>query len=107
MIRRPPRSTLFPYTTLFRSPSEERLGDRDDWHAGCRERSYLLEKVATMLVHADLLVHAAAGRFLPSQSTIAPPPHPARSRPLVHGRSFVEILPHRRYEHSHPGISGP
>src|SRR2546422_552677 len=25
MIRRPPRSTLFPYTTLFRSPSRERL----------------------------------------------------------------------------------
>src|SRR5471030_1021802 len=24
MIRRPPRSTLFPYTTLFRSPSAER-----------------------------------------------------------------------------------
>ena len=22
MIRRPPRSTLFPYTTLFRSPTE-------------------------------------------------------------------------------------
>src|SRR3989442_3187379 len=27
MIRRPPRSTLFPYTTLFRSPSfEEQVG---------------------------------------------------------------------------------
>src|SRR5260370_29105828 len=25
MIRRPPRSTLFPYTTLFRSESEDRL----------------------------------------------------------------------------------
>src|SRR5258708_29731908 len=25
MIRRPPRSTLFPYTTLFRSPSIEKL----------------------------------------------------------------------------------
>src|SRR3989454_8506452 len=24
MIRRPPRSTLFPYTTLFRSPGHER-----------------------------------------------------------------------------------
>src|SRR5205807_8735287 len=24
MIRRPPRSTLFPYTTLFRSPDAER-----------------------------------------------------------------------------------
>src|SRR5262249_61243748 len=26
MIRRPPRSTLFPYTTLFRSNSRERSG---------------------------------------------------------------------------------
>src|SRR2546430_8257532 len=25
MIRRPPRSTLFPYTTLFRSPFTDRL----------------------------------------------------------------------------------
>src|SRR2546421_3405620 len=25
MIRRPPRSTLFPYTTLFRSPPEGRI----------------------------------------------------------------------------------
>src|SRR5690349_22138092 len=24
MIRRPPRSTLFPYTTLFRSPAQKR-----------------------------------------------------------------------------------
>src|SRR5689334_24825432 len=29
MIRRPPRSTLFPYTTLFRSlPRRESVGDR-------------------------------------------------------------------------------
>src|SRR2546429_4265418 len=27
MIRRPPRSTLFPYTTLFRSPRNYRLSD--------------------------------------------------------------------------------
>src|SRR2546422_2025310 len=27
MIRRPPRSTLFPYTTLFRSPARARAGD--------------------------------------------------------------------------------
>src|SRR3712207_8744452 len=26
MIRRPPRSTLFPYTTLFRSPREVEVG---------------------------------------------------------------------------------
>src|SRR2546427_7519651 len=29
MIRRPPRSTLFPYTTLFRSLKELRLGGID------------------------------------------------------------------------------
>src|SRR3712207_9073553 len=28
MIRRPPRSTLFPYTTLFRSAVGEQVGDR-------------------------------------------------------------------------------
>src|SRR3712207_8986651 len=28
MIRRPPRSTLFPYTTLFRSGSVVRMGKR-------------------------------------------------------------------------------
>src|SRR5256885_7128441 len=30
MIRRPPRSTLFPYTTLFRSLSRLRC----EWHSG-------------------------------------------------------------------------
>src|SRR3989441_7528936 len=30
MIRRPPRSTLFPYTTLFRSPGRDGVLDRDD-----------------------------------------------------------------------------
>src|SRR5256885_12170864 len=30
MIRRPPRSTLFPYTTLFRSSQPQQRGDRDD-----------------------------------------------------------------------------
>src|SRR5690554_7863284 len=30
MIRRPPRSTLFPYTTLFRSDAEEAYQDAND-----------------------------------------------------------------------------
>src|SRR3712207_8865615 len=36
MIRRPPRSTLFPYTTLFRSRSGARqeVGDREDRNRG-------------------------------------------------------------------------
>src|SRR3712207_7892801 len=31
MIRRPPRSTLFPYTTLFRSDLLYRETEEDDW----------------------------------------------------------------------------
>src|SRR3712207_8284911 len=30
MIRRPPRSTLFPYTTLFRSFEKEKESDKDN-----------------------------------------------------------------------------
>src|SRR5690348_18365977 len=30
MLRRPPRSTLFPYTTLFRSPRHQRAADGVD-----------------------------------------------------------------------------
>src|SRR5690625_6153526 len=43
-IRRPPRSTLFPYTTLFRSP----LGDIDD----DRGRGFgILECIVVVLQH--------------------------------------------------------
>src|SRR5256885_15285545 len=46
MIRRPPRSTLFPYTTLFRSSAcrvsadiNEMLAGATRWnHAGCRRK---------------------------------------------------------------------
>src|SRR2546430_11201747 len=36
MIRRPPRSTLFPYTTLFRSPfgGGDLFGDNTAWGMG-------------------------------------------------------------------------
>src|SRR5574340_1521426 len=39
MIRRPPRSTLFPYTTLFRSLGfvERREHGQEDWGASERE----------------------------------------------------------------------
>src|SRR5258705_2953247 len=38
MIRRPPRSTLFPYTTLFRSPREEPRGAAEESHERKRPR---------------------------------------------------------------------
>src|SRR2546426_8459208 len=49
MIRRPPRSTLFPYTTLFRSPRWGGRGEargavcRGAWLRGVRRVSVLLD----------------------------------------------------------------
>src|SRR5258708_29063758 len=50
MIRRPPRSTLFPYTTLFRSPRDARLeflrrgrGKHRQSHRG-RKPAHLLDR---------------------------------------------------------------
>src|SRR3712207_7953792 len=37
MIRRPPRSTLFPYTTLFRSSRDDRAADPHRCRAVMRE----------------------------------------------------------------------
>src|SRR3712207_8335853 len=72
MIRRPPRSTLFPYTTLFRSRAEQAVGgpfehlpdraDRqaeregDHEHAGVMSRQRLLDRKSTRLnsSHANI-----------------------------------------------------
>src|SRR3712207_8775754 len=35
MIRRPPRSTLFPYTTLFRSVRSNPVNATKRWHMPC------------------------------------------------------------------------
>src|SRR5688572_31817638 len=53
MIRRPPRSTLFPYTTLFRSlapvgavhPDDRRAGDREGEHGGADWRGRRKERL--------------------------------------------------------------
>src|SRR2546426_6580526 len=47
MIRRPPRSTLFPYTTLFRSVP----GGYDFSSGGCHVRERIVLDVATDLFH--------------------------------------------------------
>src|SRR2546426_7023602 len=57
MIRRPPRSTLFPYTTLFRSP-----GERAPREVGEPERG--VERAGVVLPKRD--VHAATTSGLPT-----------------------------------------
>src|SRR3712207_7216254 len=45
MIRRPPRSTLFPYTTLFRSAADEELQDRQRTDLRCDRRRHRVGEV--------------------------------------------------------------
>src|SRR5258708_10013426 len=65
MIRRPPRSTLFPYTTLFRSSS---------WlHLGLSGLRLLEERLETAAVNEkieqdEILADAAQGRLVVGRS---------------------------------------
>src|SRR6266508_5578237 len=94
MIRRPPRSTLFPYTTLFRSPPLSRVRGPDD-----RRRVRLLP------VGRDGRECRAGG---------VDPPHTGMSRPfragervlLVDGklRRYLVTLAEGGEFHSHTGV---
>src|SRR2546428_12607391 len=53
MIRRPPRSTLFPYTTLFRSPGQF---VRVQVAAGERENVFLVPQTAVIQTEKTFLV---------------------------------------------------
>src|SRR3989442_10426061 len=56
MIRRPPRSTLFPYTTLFRSPDLRLLDHQDVVDEGIAE---LLSEQGAVFERGDGLGQAA------------------------------------------------
>src|SRR5256884_2194481 len=89
MIRRPPRSTLFPYTTLFRSHvlgevcrhAGRLLGPRDPQHAGGRQcprqrRESALERSLLACEELDEVEGAARvpltrhARWQPAQNAI-------------------------------------
>src|SRR2546422_10701199 len=56
MIRRPPRSTLFPYTTLFRSPATTVIGSAEPertWGRPPTECSGLADPATTVIESAE------------------------------------------------------
>src|SRR6266571_4533408 len=56
MIRRPPRSTLFPYTTLFRPAGDRRSGgDLGTGHARVRRRQRSEEHTSELQSHVNLV----------------------------------------------------
>src|SRR3989475_8381909 len=85
MIRRPPRSTLFPYTTLFRSQTAL-AGRAPDAPRPVvtLDAGYDVSALAQAHLPADLLVRLAKRRRLYR----APEPYSGRGRPHKHGAAF-------------------
>src|SRR5688572_31210512 len=78
MIRRPPRSTLFPYTTLFRSEQRrERLVAVVDQPRLDRQVGGRGVQDVEVAAHEDVLERGGAGA---PQLDLAPDPHAAVDR---------------------------
>src|SRR2546426_5312376 len=109
MIRRPPRSTLFPYTTLFRSlrPGEEeelrqerrRLQHADKLTAGLAEVAALLDddhESATARLHRATRILGDLARLDPSMAAPVDPIDAARAQledALAAVRALRESVP--------------
>src|SRR5947209_15759794 len=88
MIRRPPRSTLFPYTTLFRSiyavgrlvlwvaPNAECNLAAEKWSCLLRSEEHTSELQSRQYLVCRLLLEKK--KMLARASPEAPPPAPAR-----------------------------
>src|SRR5256886_2329226 len=102
MIRRPPRSTLFPYTTLFRSTEATghhvRAVGTHHRHLGRWDHRLRGAPLRHRQHHrADVL---AAGRGLQSGAGLGQLMHGVRQRLQPSGGQLVGDLPHDRRQHS-------
>src|SRR2546426_4622138 len=89
MIRRPPRSTLFPYTTLFRSdarPAREHAPAPGEWEA---DDEVGVDQVVGRPLHVELGEDARGDAHLPPP---APPPHEADVLAQPDARNLVARL---------------
>src|SRR3989454_11869242 len=91
MIRRPPRSTLFPYTTLFRSPVAGRLKP----HTGCMAKEDMLTMdgvVQEVLPNTQFRVEMANGAKVLAYASGKVRKH--RIRILAGDKVSLEISPY-------------
>src|SRR5260221_1264914 len=84
MIRRPPRSTLFPYTTLFRSsPTRSRWGSGapELSSPASRRESRSEEHTSELQSHSDLVCRLLLEKKKENQTEPSLPATTGRSRP--------------------------
>src|SRR5690348_17555466 len=73
MIRRPPRSTLFPYTTLFRSPQDKKEKKEEEPPNNCPTKQWTVP--LELKGHGPLLGRAVVGRSEEHTSELQSPVH--------------------------------
>src|SRR2546427_9308411 len=88
MIRRPPRSTLFPYTTLFRRVPEERRS------GGPRAQRVDQDR------HLPAALHEGPEPREPREEARGWPGRRARTEPPVGAPGGLEVLAHPVAEHA-------
>src|SRR2546429_6370937 len=90
MIRRPPRSTLFPYTTLFRSSARPVSPESTLYDLASLTKVVATTTAAMLLVERGKLdLDAPVARYVPEFDAPGtagitvrqPPPHTSRPRP--------------------------
>src|SRR5258707_4688572 len=79
MIRRPPRSTLFPYTTLFRSPRGHQYM-RPRRRRKVREGCFVQDRKSTRLNSSHANISYAVFCLKKKTNTTGPDYPPARAR---------------------------
>src|SRR5574342_801614 len=106
MIRRPPRSTLFPYTTLFRSATAERLFAWSNrrarmwslWISQCRSEEHTSELQSPPEIVCRLLLEKKKISRLRSRSLteltrqIAPPTKNGHAPPPIGSRKSSQSV---------------
>src|SRR5256885_4856524 len=100
MIRRPPRSTLFPYTTLFRSPRSGASGAAHArGHAPSRRPDFLTDRKSTRLNSSHLVISYAVF-CLKKKSILSTTAQLAmRKPPALH-----RLPPHPNEDHCSPAV---
>src|SRR5260370_37674206 len=87
MIRRPPRSTLFPYTTLFRSRAD--AGER--FFRGCAHQGGIAERKAMIDREHDLSITKQAEVLKISRGSVYYLPRPVSSADLAIMRRLDQL----------------
>src|SRR2546426_8470324 len=99
MIRRPPRSTLFPYTTLFRSGAEQLHGQRPIGRTGLDELErlgILFEQIGRATSELQSPCNLVCRLLLEKKKTFPTPKGPLPAPPAgafaVAGREFSALV---------------